>query len=293
MAKPLLHYIWWGPVPSDELASVKDTAERYGRAVNLQLWCSKDYVQDFARVMPIGVNLFPVELGNVHKSLDQSYKKDVSRTIHFLAENRAYSAIKDLLMLHILHSVGGTYLDTTTGILGASRRRTYRADPFDAGIKEISLGNTYLDCRFPDVGMKGVREYYPAATPWPSSSGPQKGFTPSVDYWAAWGSPRGKILGVALSTYINYVKKMPRDALASPRRDSIIGDLITLSVQEGFAAKMAEYDEALGEKATAMIKSQMWPVGVLTDEDYAELGANWVLPCLALCKWHKGTWRRL
>jgi len=274
---------------------VSAVAKQYRSTLKVHLWCSKEHAASFAEACPSPVEVHGLDATGASASASGSLPAALAATVRVLEENKAYSAIKDVLMLYVLVTYGGAYLDTTTAAMPTPLRLKHGGDTLDGGISSAVMGmRNLLGFGFAEIGFGGLRDFREGCVPWsPSAGSGTPLFTPSIDYWAAWSVPGNAVIGASLDWYMKLVKAMPGDALQSKRRDSIIGDLITLSVQYGMAPLLKEKikDGASAESAAKLIAKQMWTAAVLDATDYETYHANFVLPPIGMIKWHKGTWR--
>jgi hypothetical protein len=295
---PRLHYIWWGPVPQSGLDGIEGMAAEYGRNVSIHLWCKAEHVDAFARVLP-QVTVCGLDADMNHALLPRNDFSQLAPVVTWLTSKRAFSAVKDVLMLYLLHQFGGHYFDTTTAPMNTMLRMKYKAERFDVA-SNVSPTHEFtsatLGIKFAKIGMG--REFYPNSKPWPTATDvpdvtARPAMTPSVDFWAAWAKRGNAIARASLEAYLEYVVEMrakAADALDSPKRDQIIGDLITLSVQKGMLKEVLA-GRKNGQEMYERLLSEMWPVAALDPSDYEALKANFILPQLGVMKWHKGSWR--
>ena len=285
-------------MPQGALEQVNEVARECRRhKFEIYFWCKKEHAEEFMSNLESNILVSGLDLKKGGALYD-----DLNWVVNVFQDNKAYSAIKDVLMLFVLKEHGGVYLDTTTGLIPRELRTKYKAEQFVLGAWSVTLSTkNFQGFAFPEVGFGGVRDFYPEIMPWELDASPsqaQKGvrYTPSVDYWAAWSTQNNETIKRALDYYIGLIKKMPKGALNTKHRNSIIGDLITMSVQHAVLPLITRYanGDSSGksdEKAARLLAGFMWPAAVLDGGDFDQYKANFILPSLGVMKWHKGTWR--
>ncbi|WP_147442625.1 hypothetical protein [Corallococcus interemptor] len=292
---PRLHYIWWGPVPESGLEGIQAMVTECGTTVSIQLWCKAEHATAFGGALP-GVVIQGLDADMNHDTLPANPFPKLAEAVAWLTAKRAFSAVKDVLMLYLLYQAGGHYLDTTTAPMGGMQRMKYKARRFKDACKITPMDEfttATLGIKFARIGQG--REFYPGARPWikDTDTSTHPVMTPSVDFWAAWARKGNAIARASLEAYLDFITEMKAkapEALASERRDQIIGDLITLSVQMGMLKDVLSGSRR-EQEVYELLQREMWSFGALDQQDYESLKANFILPEIGVMKWHKGSWR--
>ncbi|RKG93255.1 hypothetical protein [Corallococcus terminator] len=292
---PRLHYIWWGPVPQSGLEGITAMATHVGKAVAIHFWCKAEHATAFAEALP-QIKVCGLDAGMNHALLPHNGFELLAPVVEWLTSKRAFSAVKDVLMLYLLYQIGGHYLDTTTAPMSEMVRSKYKGVRFDTASVVTPMHeftSATLGIKFAGIGMG--RDFYVGSNPWSSDTVPSRKvlMTPSVDFWAAWAKQGNAIARASLEAYLEYateLKLKAPDKLDTNKRDAVIGDLITLSVQKGMLKEVLE-GRKQGQEVYDLLLAEIWPVSALDKRDFETLKANFTLPQLGVMKWHKGTWR--
>lgn len=320
-----VHYIWAGPYR--EQVGIEEIGNHAVQlcAMDIYLWCLTPYKSELAAKISSHGNLHIValspdlsglgreEIERVQRLLGTDFRL-VSAIIEHFVHNKAFSAIKDLLMLVVLYAMGGIYLDTTTQPAPSQLLATPRGQPpvrgrrYQLGLLDPApsssvpffprIGTTTLFTRPTlDKVLPSLETLYRDVT----AAAHMEAIgvmTPDVDVWAAYAPLSGnEYLGVMLADYLGgcwssgFIGAADSVLGQADKRRGPVGDLIINAVQVGLIAAQQQHHRhgrsgLSNEDAKEFGQRFTWQAVVM---DPSEQGAFYV-PELGIVKHHAGSW---
>lgn len=321
---PTIHYIWWGPsVDAFDPTAVREVAHQTIGLSMIQVWCHKSTQPRMSELLSgfinIRVNGLPdhgilpswiatKKMQEWESLLNADLAKSTSNVITHLTQYKAYSAVKDLLMLVLLYVEGGYYLDTTTFmapkslVIAASIHGQAKTLEQALGALEFGIDRArrYIP-RFPRIG--NLRQWDPLASKDPRrlmTSGVTNDvvMVADVDAWAAWSDRQSPYILHMLEDYVGMCVRLrlcgsTSSSLLSDKseRNNLIGALIINAIQTGLVS--CARDKGLSNVELAGL---MW-TAARGDRDLLErltaCGADFYCENIGILKKHKGTWRQV
>lgn len=308
-----LHYIWYGPVPTDDW--------KYATPIQMAkvcpnhqviFWCKRDYVDAFQLHLGPGVQVRACDaLDTVTDEAPSQEMREwydgAMQALDALDRARAWSACKDLVSLLVLYGFGGYYMDTTTLIAPSAEPAAIRAG-FDA---------TYASPRLPRLADTGLRHQLLLQTGEAIVSGRDDRvddagtFTlPLVDVWAFYSPRYDECMA---NIFVSYVSRCMRlglndngelanfdaiagdDELRTLGRDTLIGQLIIRSVYDGLIEQayrdlsVQGNDDPDKDAVAQQVLAYTWPTAAPPQDAHAHVA----LPTLHIDKRYTGSWRNL
>jgi hypothetical protein len=209
-----VHFIWWGPNGGDHCTKTpNDVARASGKSGNVVFWCKKEHAESFRAKLDPSVEIRHCDtVRDVDPKLadgpDALWAQGTDEALAGLHEQKAFSAIKDVLSLVVLKAHGGYYFDTTTQVADEALSEKYKARSLAEALAETpDAPRVALIAREGQAHYPGIQTRQ-AILFGRDGEGPEPIGVPLVDVWAMYSPKDHPAMDLMWKSYISRYNRL-------------------------------------------------------------------------------------